>query len=148
VFLETTVRQSVDFGLLVEVYNKHGDFKGFHFEQARASKRYLAEQNGQQSGRRDVLVHQIREAIVEDNREGDHRAVTEGTRRADHSPGGNGPYRYRRERKTLFSMSLKILLSERFLKRTKAEVWFLKLNPAPNEHLGLFSLDSTAASVR
>jgi integrase len=33
-----------------EVYNKHRDFKAFHFEQARAFKRHLAEQNGQQSG--------------------------------------------------------------------------------------------------
>src|ERR1035437_3717629 len=33
-----------------EVYNKHRDFKAFHFEQARAFKKYLAEQNGQQSG--------------------------------------------------------------------------------------------------
>src|ERR1017187_5572036 len=33
-----------------EVYNKHRDFKAFHFEQARAFKKHLAEQNGQQSG--------------------------------------------------------------------------------------------------
>src|ERR1035437_8389398 len=33
-----------------EVYNKHRDFKAFHFEQARAFKRHLAEQNGQQAG--------------------------------------------------------------------------------------------------
>lgn len=33
-----------------EVYNKHRDFKAFHFEQARAFKRHLTEQNGQQSG--------------------------------------------------------------------------------------------------
>lgn len=35
-----------------EVYNKHRDFKAFHFEQARAFKRHLAEQNGQQSGKK------------------------------------------------------------------------------------------------
>ncbi len=33
-----------------EVDSKHRDFKAFHFEQARAFKRHLAEQNGQQSG--------------------------------------------------------------------------------------------------
>ncbi len=33
-----------------EVYTKHRDFKAFHFEQAIAFKRHLAEQKGQQSG--------------------------------------------------------------------------------------------------
>jgi integrase len=33
-----------------EVYTKHRDFKAFHFEQAIAFKRHLADQNGQQSG--------------------------------------------------------------------------------------------------
>jgi len=33
-----------------EVYTKHRDFKTFHFEQAIAFKKHLAEQNGQQSG--------------------------------------------------------------------------------------------------
>lgn len=33
-----------------EVYNKHRDFKAFHFEQAVAFKKHLAEQKGQQSG--------------------------------------------------------------------------------------------------
>lgn len=33
-----------------EVYTKHRDFKAFHFEQAIAFKRHLAEQTGQQSG--------------------------------------------------------------------------------------------------
>jgi integrase len=33
-----------------EVYNKHRDFKAFHFEQARAFKRHLAEQKAVQSG--------------------------------------------------------------------------------------------------
>ena len=33
-----------------EVYTKHREFKAFHFEQAVAFKKYLAEQNGQQSG--------------------------------------------------------------------------------------------------
>jgi integrase len=33
-----------------EVDSKHRDFKAFHFEQARAFKRHLTEQNGQQSG--------------------------------------------------------------------------------------------------
>src|SRR5438105_3657431 len=33
-----------------EVYTRHRDFKTFHFEQAIAFKKYLAEQNGQQSG--------------------------------------------------------------------------------------------------
>ncbi len=35
-----------------EVYTKYRDFKTFHFEQAIAFKRYLAEQKGQQSGKR------------------------------------------------------------------------------------------------
>lgn len=33
-----------------EVFTRHRDFKAFHFEQARAFKRHLAEQKGQQSG--------------------------------------------------------------------------------------------------
>ncbi len=33
-----------------EVHTKHRDFKTFHFEQAIAFKRHLAEQNGKQSG--------------------------------------------------------------------------------------------------
>ncbi len=33
-----------------EVYNKHRDFKAFHFEQAVAFKKHLADQNGQRSG--------------------------------------------------------------------------------------------------
>ena len=33
-----------------EVYTKHRDFKTFHFEQAIAFKKHLAEQNGQRSG--------------------------------------------------------------------------------------------------
>src|ERR1022692_1188797 len=33
-----------------EEYTKHRDFKAFHFEQAIAFKRHLAEQNGQRSG--------------------------------------------------------------------------------------------------
>lgn len=33
-----------------EAYNKHRDFKAFHYEQAVAFKRHLAEQKGQQSG--------------------------------------------------------------------------------------------------
>ena len=34
-----------------EVYAKYRDFKTFHFEQAIAFKRHLAEQKGQQSGK-------------------------------------------------------------------------------------------------
>ena len=33
-----------------EVYTKHRDFKAFHFNQAVAFKKHLAEQKGQQSG--------------------------------------------------------------------------------------------------
>jgi site-specific recombinase XerC len=35
-----------------EVYTKHKDFKAFHFEQAINFKRHLAEQKGQQSGKK------------------------------------------------------------------------------------------------
>src|SRR5277367_3466209 len=33
-----------------EVYTRHRDFKAFHFEQAVAFKKHLAQQNAQQSG--------------------------------------------------------------------------------------------------
>lgn len=47
---EATVDASAKALNRFEVYTKHRDFKAFHFEQAIAFKRHLAEQKGQQSG--------------------------------------------------------------------------------------------------
>ena len=51
-----------------------------------------------------MLIRQIREAIAEDNREEIIERLLKGRQeriRKGHSPGGNVPYGYRRERKTL-----------------------------------------------
>ena len=47
---EATVDASAKALNRFEVYTRHRDFKAFHFEQAIAFKKHLAEQNGQQSG--------------------------------------------------------------------------------------------------
>jgi len=47
---ETTVDASAKALHRFEEYTRHKDFKAFHYEQAIAFKRHLAEQNGQQSG--------------------------------------------------------------------------------------------------
>lgn len=47
---ETTVDAAAKALSRFEAYTKYRDFKAFHFEQAVAFKRYLAEQKGQQSG--------------------------------------------------------------------------------------------------
>ena len=54
--------------------------------------------------RREVLIRQIREAIAEDNRKEIIERLLKGRQervRKGHSPGGNVPYGYRREKKTL-----------------------------------------------
>ncbi len=54
--------------------------------------------------RREVLVRQIREAIAEDNRKEIIERLLKGRQervRKGYSPGGNVPYGYRRERRTL-----------------------------------------------
>ncbi len=54
--------------------------------------------------RREVLIRQIREAIAEDNRKEIIERLLKGRQervRKGHSPGGNVPYGYRREGKTL-----------------------------------------------
>jgi site-specific DNA recombinase len=62
--------------------------------------------NGQD--RRDVLLRQIREAIAEDNRKEIVERLLKGRQervRKGHSPGGNVPYGYRIEKKTLIPYS-------------------------------------------
>jgi DNA invertase Pin-like site-specific DNA recombinase len=60
--------------------------------------------NYKSTDRREVLVRQIREAIAEDNRKEIIERLLKGRQervRKGHAPGGNVPYGYRREHKTL-----------------------------------------------
>ena len=63
--------------------------------------------------RREVLIRQIREAIAEDNRKEIIERLLKGRQervRKGHSPGGNVPYGYRREKKTLVADDAEALL--------------------------------------
>ncbi len=67
----------------------------------------------------EKLIRQIREAIAEDNRKEIIERLLKGRQervRKGHSAGGNVPYGYRRERKTLVLNGSKPLSSGRFLK--------------------------------
>lgn len=51
-YSEPTIDTAAKALIRFEAYNKYRDFKAFHFEQAIAFKKYLAEQKGQQSGQK------------------------------------------------------------------------------------------------
>ncbi len=72
--------------------------------------------------RREVLIRQIREAIAEDNRKEIIERLWKGRQertRKGHAPGGNVPYGYRREAKTLIPYDLEAVVVRRILEAHK-----------------------------